>query len=94
MLVLNSGSISTIIMPEKFPNRGSAELFSQKAEVHKNCHHSRYVYANTINFGEHDLHNISHNLVFNTWSTVDHNQHHYKIHYATTLLKHITLLKE
>jgi hypothetical protein len=43
--------------------------------------------------GEHDLHNISHNLIFNTWSKVDHNQRHYKIHSATTLLQHIILLK-
>jgi hypothetical protein len=49
-------------MPEKFRNRGSTYLFLLEAEMHKFCHNSRYTYARVVNFGEHDLHNRSHNF--------------------------------
>jgi hypothetical protein len=49
-------------MPEKFCNQGSAYLFLLEAEIHKFRHNSRYAYANVMNFGEHDLHNIPHNF--------------------------------
>jgi hypothetical protein len=30
--------------------------------MHNFCHNSQYAYANVMNFGEHDLHNIPHNF--------------------------------
>jgi hypothetical protein len=30
--------------------------------MHKFHHNSRYAFANVVNFGEHDLHNIPHNF--------------------------------
>jgi hypothetical protein len=30
--------------------------------MHNFCYNSQYVYANVMNFGEHDLHHIPHNF--------------------------------
>jgi hypothetical protein len=60
-------------MPEKFQHRGSAWLFLLEAEMHNFRRNSWYAYANVVNFGEHDLHNIPHNFGIQHKAKFDHN---------------------
>jgi hypothetical protein len=49
-------------MPKQFQHRGSAWLFLLEAELHNFRYNSRYAYALVVNFGEHNLHNITHKV--------------------------------
>jgi hypothetical protein len=49
-------------MLEKFQHRGSAKLFLLEAELHNFRRNSWYSYAKVVNFGEHDLHNLTNNV--------------------------------